>query len=200
MLNIQIQMNYRDDETGNDDGNNHDASYFKIRLFLKMLIRMIFFRTCAVFFFFVCWQCFWFSSANRYPFYAVQWHPEKSSFEWIDKPGMVHSTSAVRACFYTGSFFVSEGNVVLLYVLFICSVPECFLYLQKSGSPISPQSEGNVFFLVSFVQEWFLPRQSIFTKCVTCDDKLENNHFSSRSGDFNLITCSSSADGACWVE
>uniref|UniRef100_A0AAR2L2Z2 folate gamma-glutamyl hydrolase n=1 Tax=Pygocentrus nattereri TaxID=42514 RepID=A0AAR2L2Z2_PYGNA len=47
--------------------------------------------------------------AYRYPFYAVQWHPEKSPFEWIDKPGMVHSVSAIRASFYTASFFVSEA-------------------------------------------------------------------------------------------
>ncbi|XP_031133126.2 zgc:171566 [Sander lucioperca] len=47
--------------------------------------------------------------AYRYPLYAVQWHPEKSPFEWIDKPGMIHSTTAVRACFYTASFFVSEA-------------------------------------------------------------------------------------------
>ncbi|MEQ2248548.1 hypothetical protein ILYODFUR_020122, partial [Ilyodon furcidens] len=47
--------------------------------------------------------------AYRYPFYAVQWHPEKSPFEWIDKPGMDHSVSAVKASFYTGSFFVSEA-------------------------------------------------------------------------------------------
>ncbi|XP_041837433.1 zgc:171566 [Melanotaenia boesemani] len=47
--------------------------------------------------------------AYKYPFYAVQWHPEKSPFEWIDKPGMVHSINAVRASFYTASFFVSEA-------------------------------------------------------------------------------------------
>ncbi|KAM9361581.1 gamma-glutamyl hydrolase [Symphorus nematophorus] len=47
--------------------------------------------------------------AYRYPFYAVQWHPEKSPFEWIEKPGMVHSTNAIRASFYTASFFVSEA-------------------------------------------------------------------------------------------
>ncbi|KAM8915793.1 gamma-glutamyl hydrolase [Spinachia spinachia] len=47
--------------------------------------------------------------AYRYPFYAVQWHPEKSPFEWIDKPGMIHSTAAVAVCFYTASFFVSEA-------------------------------------------------------------------------------------------
>uniref|UniRef100_A0A1A8DXY0 folate gamma-glutamyl hydrolase n=1 Tax=Nothobranchius kadleci TaxID=1051664 RepID=A0A1A8DXY0_NOTKA len=47
--------------------------------------------------------------AYRYPFYAVQWHPEKSPFEWIDKPGMVHTTAAIRTSFYTASFFVSEA-------------------------------------------------------------------------------------------
>ncbi|XP_061788415.1 gamma-glutamyl hydrolase [Nerophis lumbriciformis] len=47
--------------------------------------------------------------AYNYPFYAVQWHPEKTPFEWVDKPGMVHSPSAVRASFYTASFFVSEA-------------------------------------------------------------------------------------------
>uniref|UniRef100_A0A665T8A1 folate gamma-glutamyl hydrolase n=1 Tax=Echeneis naucrates TaxID=173247 RepID=A0A665T8A1_ECHNA len=48
--------------------------------------------------------------ATRYPFYAVQWHPEKSQFEWVDKPGMVHSSSAIRASFHTASFFVSEAK------------------------------------------------------------------------------------------
>nr|XP_057911662.1 zgc:171566 [Doryrhamphus excisus] len=47
--------------------------------------------------------------AYHYPFYAVQWHPEKAPYEWVDKPGMVHSTSAVQASFYTASFFVSEA-------------------------------------------------------------------------------------------
>ncbi|KAG9340600.1 hypothetical protein JZ751_021155, partial [Albula glossodonta] len=47
--------------------------------------------------------------AYRYPFYAVQWHPEKSPFEWIDKPGMVHTPSSIRASFHTASFFVSEA-------------------------------------------------------------------------------------------
>ncbi|KAM4588036.1 gamma-glutamyl hydrolase [Odontesthes bonariensis] len=47
--------------------------------------------------------------AHRYPFYAVQWHPEKSPFEWIEKSGMVHTINSVRASFYTASFFVSEA-------------------------------------------------------------------------------------------
>uniref|UniRef100_A0A8C2IZ72 folate gamma-glutamyl hydrolase n=1 Tax=Cyprinus carpio TaxID=7962 RepID=A0A8C2IZ72_CYPCA len=47
--------------------------------------------------------------AYRYPFYAVQWHPEKSPFEWIEKDGMVHTLSAIKAAFYTAHFFVSEA-------------------------------------------------------------------------------------------
>ncbi|KAI3369676.1 hypothetical protein L3Q82_024518 [Scortum barcoo] len=43
-------------------------------------------------------------------FYAVQWHPEKVPYEWIEKPGMVHSRSALRVCFYTAIFFVSEAK------------------------------------------------------------------------------------------
>ncbi|XP_064823416.1 zgc:171566 [Oncorhynchus masou masou] len=52
-----------------------------------------------------------FTPANHYPFYAVQWHPEKSPFEWVDKPGMVHSAASVRASFYTAHFFVSESDL-----------------------------------------------------------------------------------------
>lgn len=106
-----------------------------------------------VFIFKICLQCFWFSSAYRYPFYAVQWHPEKSPFEWIDKPGMVHSTSAIRACFYTASFFVSEGKMRYLCMLYcICQITStiylsflfsaCFLaeYIKKARSLFSLKS------------------------------------------------------------
>ncbi|XP_069387603.1 gamma-glutamyl hydrolase-like [Paralichthys olivaceus] len=48
--------------------------------------------------------------AYRYPFYALQWHPEKTPFEWIEKPGMIHSSSAIRVAFYSASFFVSEAR------------------------------------------------------------------------------------------
>lgn len=50
-----------------------------------------------------------FLAAYKYPFYAVQWHPERNAFEWVQKTGMAHSPSAVKASFYTASFFVNEG-------------------------------------------------------------------------------------------
>ncbi|XP_008280794.1 gamma-glutamyl hydrolase-like [Stegastes partitus] len=37
-------------------------------------------------------------------------HSWSLSMQWIDKPGMVHSSSAVRASFYSASFFVSEAR------------------------------------------------------------------------------------------
>ncbi|KAK6474045.1 gamma-glutamyl hydrolase-like [Huso huso] len=48
--------------------------------------------------------------AYKYPFYAVQWHPERNAFEWVQKTGMAHSPSAVKASFYTADFFVNEAR------------------------------------------------------------------------------------------
>lgn len=78
-----------------------------------------------------------FVAASRYPFYAVQWHPEKSPFEWIDKPGMIHSTSAIRASFYTASFFVSEGLLHLLSfseTLYHLCILKFISFIQKNSS------------------------------------------------------------------
>lgn len=82
---------------------------------------------------------FCYSSAYRYPFYAVQWHPEKSNFEWVDKPGMVHSTHAVRASFYTAGFFVSEGKgrfrLLLCRLVSVTRAPSVSSKLTDSSSP-----------------------------------------------------------------
>ncbi|XP_039629172.1 zgc:171566 [Polypterus senegalus] len=48
--------------------------------------------------------------AFKYPFYGMQWHPEKNAFEWVDKSGMSHSPSALKAAFYTADFFVNEAK------------------------------------------------------------------------------------------
>lgn len=72
-----------------------------------------------------------FSSAYRYPFYAVQWHPERPTYEWVEKPGLVHTPSAVRVCFYIASFFVSEGNVVALYLSLSGLFFSWFLFQDK---------------------------------------------------------------------
>lgn len=48
----------------------------------------------------------------KYPFYAVQWHPEKNTFEWnSDKlKNIPHTDQATRVTQYFANFFVSEAR------------------------------------------------------------------------------------------
>ncbi|XP_072307372.1 gamma-glutamyl hydrolase [Eucyclogobius newberryi] len=47
--------------------------------------------------------------AYNYPFYGVQWHPEKNQFEWTVSY-IPHSPSAVEAARCVADFFVSEAR------------------------------------------------------------------------------------------
>ena len=47
---------------------------------------------------------------TKYPFYGVQWHPEKNNFEWTTREGINHSDHAVAVSQATGNFFVEEGQ------------------------------------------------------------------------------------------
>ncbi|KAJ7338868.1 hypothetical protein JRQ81_012770 [Phrynocephalus forsythii] len=47
---------------------------------------------------------------HKYPFYGVQWHPEKNPFEWKNSPGIPHSRSAVKVAYFLADFFVSEAR------------------------------------------------------------------------------------------
>jgi len=47
--------------------------------------------------------------AKDYPFYGVQFHPEKNAFEWPYKYSRLpHSSNAVKTTFFFASFFVDE--------------------------------------------------------------------------------------------
>ncbi|ELK26148.1 Gamma-glutamyl hydrolase, partial [Myotis davidii] len=46
----------------------------------------------------------------KYPVYGVQWHPEKSPYEWGLFDGISHAPNAVKAAFYLAEFFVSEAR------------------------------------------------------------------------------------------
>ena len=54
--------------------------------------------------------------AYNYPFYGVQWHPEKNNFEWSLKEGSYtntpHSPNAVRASIETALFFNDYDNLL----------------------------------------------------------------------------------------
>ncbi|KAG5677951.1 hypothetical protein PVAND_007664 [Polypedilum vanderplanki] len=46
----------------------------------------------------------------RYPFYGIQFHPEKNLYEWVRNKNISHTTNAVIASQYFAEFFVSEAR------------------------------------------------------------------------------------------
>jgi len=49
--------------------------------------------------------------AYDYPFYGVQWHPEKNSFEWTSQEAINHSKEAVMVTQYFADFFVNQARL-----------------------------------------------------------------------------------------
>jgi gamma-glutamyl hydrolase len=48
--------------------------------------------------------------AKKYPFYSMQWHPEKSPFEWQPKKAIPHFQKSIELCQYIANFFVQEAR------------------------------------------------------------------------------------------
>lgn len=49
--------------------------------------------------------------AVNYPFWGLQFHPEKNSFEWVDAfTSVPHSPSAIKSGLYFAEFFVNQGT------------------------------------------------------------------------------------------
>lgn len=47
---------------------------------------------------------------KTYPFYGVQFHPEKNIFEFKDKMGIPHTVDSVKVSQYFANFLVNEGR------------------------------------------------------------------------------------------
>eukprot|EP00033_Pygsuia_biforma_P002643 GCRY01002923.1.p1 GENE.GCRY01002923.1~~GCRY01002923.1.p1 ORF type:complete len:375 (-),score=31.91 GCRY01002923.1:11-1009(-) len=47
---------------------------------------------------------------KHYPFYGLQWHPEKNAFEWCPREDLPHSATGVRATQEIADFFISEAR------------------------------------------------------------------------------------------
>lgn len=45
-----------------------------------------------------------------YPFYGVQFHPEKNLYEWVRNKNISHSAHAISAAQYFSDFFVNEAR------------------------------------------------------------------------------------------
>lgn len=51
--------------------------------------------------------------AKHYPFYAVQFHPEKNVYEWVVKEGhsnIPHTAAAIEVSSFFGQFFINEAR------------------------------------------------------------------------------------------
>lgn len=61
------------------------------------------------------WNVTYISSIEhrRYPFYAVQFHPEKNTYEWTTKEDIPHSPNAIKTAQYFANFFVNQGSTPL---------------------------------------------------------------------------------------
>jgi gamma-glutamyl hydrolase len=47
---------------------------------------------------------------RKYPFYGVQFHPEKNMFEWVKNKNIAHTANAVLQAQYFTNFFVKEAK------------------------------------------------------------------------------------------
>lgn len=57
-----------------------------------------------------------------YPFYGLQFHPEKNLYEWKIGQKIPHGESAVQIAQYFANFFVNEGTLVFFkdfYILYL---------------------------------------------------------------------------------
>lgn len=48
--------------------------------------------------------------SKRYPFYGIQWHPEKAQYEFVRNKNIPHSLDSVKAAQFFANFFVEEAR------------------------------------------------------------------------------------------
>ena len=54
---------------------------------------------------------------KNYPFYGVQFHPEKNIYEWVEGKNIPHGINATKVSQFFADFFVEEG--IQFYILFL---------------------------------------------------------------------------------
>lgn len=62
----------------------------------------------------IIWHYFFYWNIHilpfRYPFYGVQFHPEKNIYEWIKNRNISHTANAIKANQYFANFFINESR------------------------------------------------------------------------------------------
>jgi len=86
--------------------------------------------------------------AKKYPFFGVQWHPEKIMFEWATGTQINHSFDSVELNSWTSRFFVNECRMNDHHFVDTQTEKEALIY------QFTPTYTGDV---SGFMQKYFFP-------------------------------------------
>lgn len=82
---------------------------------------------------------------SSYPFYGVQFHPEKNLYEWKPNRNVAHSENAVKSAQYFARFFVDE--------------------CRKNGNHFDSINEENQMLIYNFPTTFTARVKSSFDQC-----------------------------------
>lgn len=105
----------------------------------------------------------------RYPFYGVQFHPEKSLYEWVAHKNIPHTENAIKMAQYFARFFVHEA--------------------RKNGNRFSGVDEENRMLIYNFPVTFTALAKSAFEQCYLFTKDVEY-------GDGTIKPCKSGANGS----
>ncbi|CAI7795513.1 unnamed protein product [Closterium sp. NIES-53] len=103
--------------------------------------------------------------AKRYPFTALQWHPEKNAYEW-GNPIFPHSSDAVQITHAAGTFFASEARKSSHKPR---SRRELYRYLIYNYDPVFTGKEGSFHYDQAYL---FQCKNASDTMCFFPKDRL----------------------------
>ena len=87
-------------------------SLYKCDAFLWLYISLIWFNDNVTISFIICIYIYFLfcSTGKKYPFYGVQYHPEKNIFDWDGPLNVDHSRNAIAFAQGLADFFVQQGR------------------------------------------------------------------------------------------
>jgi hypothetical protein len=116
---------------------------------------------------------------SRYPFYGIQFHPEKNIYEWIRNKNITHTANAIRASQYFSEFFVDEA--------------------RKNDHRFKDAAEEDQYAIYNFQPVFTGLKKSSFEQCYMFDDKVTYNVDENDIGDQGKAASSTIAASSCMI-
>lgn len=116
------------------------------------------------------WNGFEFISTiehRQYPFYAVQFHPEKNLYEWVRNKNISHTSSAIIASQYFAEFFVNEA--------------------RKSGHHFADSKDENRHLIYNYPAKFTGAKNSTFEQCYLFPQDVEYKYLKKGNFYLNLV-------------